>query len=75
MEEEEEEEEEGIKTFRRENDKIAEEGINKIQEGKMWWWLYIVSPSPSCVEKKLSLGSMMGRCGVDVGSIGGRCIC
>ena len=38
-----EEEEEGIKTFRRENNKIAEEGINKVQEGKMWWWLYIVS--------------------------------
>ena len=38
--------------------------------------------SPSCVEKKLSLGSMWGRCRVkwgrcrvDVGSIGGRCVC
>ena len=25
--------------------------------------------SPSCVEKKLSLGSMLGRCRVDVGSM------
>ena len=27
------------------------------------------------LKKKLSLGSMLGGRGVDVGSIGGRCIC
>ena len=27
------------------------------------------------VESRVGKGSMWGRCGVDVGSIGGRCIC
>ena len=29
--------------------------------------------SPSCIEKKLILGSRWGRCEIDVGSMWGRC--
>ena len=31
--------------------------------------------SPSKVDSRVDLGSMWCRCRVDVGSIGGRCIC
>ena len=56
----EEQEEDSIKTWRRENNKIVEEGIKKFRRGKVCWWLYIV-PIHQAVLKKVDSR-------VDVGS-------
>ena len=57
-----------IKTLKRKNNKIVEEGIKKLRKEKYGGGC-IYSLLTNLYLKKVSLGSMWGRCGVDVGSI------
>ena len=62
--------------MKRKNNKIVEEGIKKIEEGKMWWWLYIFTIDQAVFKKgesRVHVGSMWGRCRVDIGLMWGRC--